>query len=82
MNSFNSGSWQYKETLDEKMKWVQMQNKRFPFTKYWIEGCYLNKGETYVDIYEKNLLYYPNIEIFNVIPVCKYDANEYEYILL
>jgi hypothetical protein len=77
-----SGSWHYKETINEKIKWVQQQNKRYPFTHYWLEGCYLEKNEDIVDIYEKDYKAYPNIETFNVVPVCKYNSNEYEYILL
>ena len=83
MNTFNSGSWHKKETINEKIKWIQQQNKRYPYTHYWLEGCYLEKDEDVVDIYSKNMKVYPNIESFNVIiPICKINTNEYEYILL
>lgn len=82
VKTFNSGSWHKKETINEKIKWIQQQNKRYPYTHYWLEGCYLKKNEDIVDIYSKNMKIYPNIESFNIIPVCKFNANEYEYILL
>ena len=82
ISQYNTGSWHPKESINEKIKWVQQQNKRYPYTHYWLEGCYLENNEDAVDIYSKNFKVYPNIERFNVIPVCKFNANEYEYILL
>jgi hypothetical protein len=80
MRQYQVGSWHNKETINEKIKWVQIQNKSYPFTHYWLEGCYIKNDENIVDIYNKNIDIFPNIETFNVIPVCKY--NEFEYILL
>ena len=78
----NFGSWHPKETINEKIKWVQQQNKRYPFTHYWLEGCFIDDENDVISLYEKNVEICPNIEMFNVVPVCKYNASEYEYILL
>ena len=79
MRKYRVGSWHNKETINEKIIWVQNQNKKYPFTHYWLEGCYIN-DENMMDMFEENIDIFPNIETFNVIPVCKY--NEFEYILL
>lgn len=81
MRRYYEGSWHNKETINEKIKWVQIQNKKYPFTNYWLEGCYIN-GENAMGIIDKNIDIFPNIETFNVIPVYKYNSSEFEYILL
>jgi hypothetical protein len=85
MRQYCVGSWHHKENINEKIKWVQVQNKSYPFTHYWLEGCYIENNENIVDIYEKNIDIFPNIETFNVIPVYKNNSSENnssEYILL
>jgi hypothetical protein len=82
MKKYNTGSWHRKETMTEKVQWVQEQNKRYPYTHYWLEGCYVKDDEDIVDLYTKDFQFYPNIESFNVIPIFKYKSNEYEYIFI
>jgi len=77
MRQYQVGSWHNKETINEKIKWVKQQNKSYPFTHYWLEGCYIKNDESVFDIYEKNIDVFPNIENFNM-PICNVD----EYILL
>jgi hypothetical protein len=77
MNKYQSASWHPKESISEKVKWVQQQNKRYPYTHYWLEGCYLENNEDAIDVYGKNFKVYPNIETFNVFPICKFNATEY-----
>lgn len=82
IKKYNTGSWHRKETLAEKIDWVQQQNKRYPYSHYWLEGCYIKDNESIVDLYTKDIQFYPNIESFKVIPIFKYNSNEYEYIFI
>jgi len=67
MNKYDSGSWHHRNNINEKMKWVEQQNKNIPNVRYWVEG-----------MLEKNISkYYPNIETFNIIKVKNNDDTDF-----
>jgi hypothetical protein len=75
MNKYDSGSWHNSSELSNKFKWVDEQNKKYPFIRYWIEGCkYISDKKNKKNI-EKNP-FFSNIETFNII------KNETEFILV
>jgi len=74
MNKYDSGSWHNFSELSNKFKWVDEQNKKYPFIRYWVEGVISDKKNI-----EKNL-FFSNIETFNVIKI--ENKEETEFLLL
>lgn len=74
---YNTGSWHHYSKLDYKKKWIEEQNKKYPFNYYWIEGCKVKKNETVLKKYENDMKCYPNIETFNIetFNIEKNDSN-------
>ena len=39
INKYDFGSWRDCKDIDTDIKWVNKQNREYPFCKYWI-NCY------------------------------------------
>ena len=71
INKYDYGNWHHFSKIDYKKKWVEEQNKKYPFVRYWVEGCITSKENEKIG---------KNIETFNVIKIeCQ---KENEFILL
>ena len=64
INKYDYGNWHHFSTLDYKQRWVEEQNKKDPYVRYWIEGCKYISDKKNI---EKSNLFFSNIETFNVI---------------
>ena len=43
INKYDYGNWHHFSKIDYKKKWVEEQNKKYPFVRYWVEGCITSK---------------------------------------
>ena len=45
INKYDFGSWRDCKDIDTDIKWVNKQNREYPFCKYWIELLPENEGD-------------------------------------
>lgn len=68
INKYDYGNWHHFSKIDYKKKWVEEQNKKYQYVRYWVEGCITSN---------KNEKIGKNIETFNVIKIESQKENEF-----